>query len=199
MILHRWWKWKLLQALWKSLAASKVHLPTDSAIPLLIICPKKASRGSTDRSIFQARILISGGQRFASRCWYGYAPSEGAGESSAPGFLPASSLYAEYIMRNTGLDKAQAGIKIAVRNLINFRYADDTILMAESEELKRFLMKVKEESEKVGLKLNIYKTKIKASGPITSWQIYRITVETVAVFILGGLQNHCRWWLQSWN
>ena len=96
-------------------------------------------------------------------------------------------------MRNAGLDKAQAGIKIAVRNLINFRYADDTILMAESEELKRFLMKVKEESEKVGLKLNIYKTKIKASGPITSWQIYRITVETVAVFILGGLQNHCRW------
>ena len=96
-------------------------------------------------------------------------------------------------MRNAGLDKAQAGIKIAVRNLINFRDADDTILMAESEELKRFLMKVKEESEKVGLKLNIYKTKIKASGPITSWQIYRITVETVAVFILGGLQNHCRW------
>ena len=96
-------------------------------------------------------------------------------------------------MRNAGLDKAQAGIKIAVRNLINFRYADDTILMAESEELKRFLMKVKEESEKVGLKLNIHKTKIKASGPITSWQIYRITVETVAVFILGGLQNHCRW------
>ena len=96
-------------------------------------------------------------------------------------------------MRNTGLDKAQAGIKIAVRNIINFRYADDTILMAESEELKRFLMKVKEESEKVGLKLNIHKTKIKASGPITSWQIYRITVETVAVFILGGLQNHCRW------
>ena len=96
-------------------------------------------------------------------------------------------------MRNAGLDKAQAGIKIAVRNIINFRYADDTILMAESEELKRFLMKVKEESEKVGLKLNIHKTKIKASGPITSWQIYRITVETVAVFILGGLQNHCRW------
>ena len=96
-------------------------------------------------------------------------------------------------MRNAGLDKAQAGIKIAVRNLINFRYADDTILMAESEELKRFLMKVKEESEKVGLKLNIHKTKIKASVPITSWQIYRITVETVAVFILGGLQNHCRW------
>ena len=96
-------------------------------------------------------------------------------------------------MRNAGLEEAQAGIKIAVRNLINFRYADDTILMAESEELKRFLMKVKEESEKVGLKLNIQKTKIMASSPITSWQIDRETVETVAGFILGGLQNHCRW------
>ena len=91
-------------------------------------------------------------------------------------------------MQNARLDEA-----IVRRNVSNFRYADDTILMAESEELKRFLMKVKEESEKVGLKLNIHKTKIKASGPITSWQIYRITVETVAVFILGGLQNHCRW------
>ena len=109
------------------------------------------------------------------------------------------SLYAEYIMRNAGLDKAQAGIKIAVRNIINLRYADDTILMAESEELKSLLMKVKEESEKVGLKLNIQKTNIKASGPITSRQIYRVTVETVADFVFGGLQNHCRWWLQSWN
>ena len=96
-------------------------------------------------------------------------------------------------MRNAGLDKAQAGIKIAVRNIINLRYADDTILMAESEELKSLLMKVKEESEKVGLKLNIQKTNIKASGPITSRQIYRVTVETVADFVFGGLQNHCRW------
>ena len=89
-------------------------------------------------------------------------------------------------MRNAGLDKAQAGIKIAVRNIINLRYADDTILMAESEELKSLLMKVKEESEKVGLKLNIQKTNIKASGPITSRQIYRVTVETVADFIFWG-------------
>ena len=96
-------------------------------------------------------------------------------------------------MRNAGLDKAQAGIKIAVRNLINFRYADDTILMAESEELKRFLMKVKEESEKVGLKLNIYKTKIKASGPITSWQIYGGRNGNSDRLYFGGLQNHCRW------
>ena len=96
-------------------------------------------------------------------------------------------------MRNAGLDKAQAGIKIAVRNLINFRYADDTILMAESEELKRFLMKVKEESEKVGLKLNIHKTKIKASGPITSWQIYGGRNGNSDRLYFLGLQNYCRW------
>ena len=98
-----------------------------------------------------------------------------------------------YITRNTGLD-AQAGIKIAGRNINNLRYADDTTLMAESEEeLKSFLMKVKEESKKVSLKLNIKKTKLMASGPITSWEIDGETVETVADFILGGLQNHCRW------
>ena len=97
------------------------------------------------------------------------------------------NLYAEYIMRNTGLEEAQAGIKIAVRNINNLRYADDTTLMAESEEeLKSLLMKVKEESEKSGLKLNIQKTKIMASGPITLWKIDGETVETVSDFILGG-------------
>ena len=89
-------------------------------------------------------------------------------------------------MRNTGLDEAQAGIKTAERNINNLRYADDTIVMAESEELKSLFMKVKEESEKVGLKLNIQKTKIMASGPITSWQIDGETVETMTDFILGG-------------
>ena len=89
-------------------------------------------------------------------------------------------------MRNAGLEEAQAGIKIARRNINNLRYADDTTLMAESEELKSLLMKVKEGSEKFGLKLNIQKTKIMASGPITSWQIDGETVETVADFILGG-------------
>ena len=89
-------------------------------------------------------------------------------------------------MRNAGLEEAQAGIKIAGRNINNLRYADDTTLMAESKELKSLLMKVKEESEKVDLKLNIQKTKIMASGPITSWQIDGETVETVAYFILGG-------------
>ena len=104
------------------------------------------------------------------------------------------NLYAEYNMRNTGLEEAQAGIKIAGRNINNLRYADYPTLMAESEEeLKSLLMKVKEESEKVGLKLNIEKTKIMASGPITSWQIDGKTVETVTDLILGGLQNHCRW------
>ena len=97
-------------------------------------------------------------------------------------------------MRNLGLDEAQAGIKIAGRNINNFRYPDDSTLMAESkEELKSPLMKVKEESEKVGLKLNIQKTKTMASGPITSWQIDGETMETVTDFLFGGLQNHCRW------
>ena len=102
-------------------------------------------------------------------------------------------------MRNAGLDEAQAGIRIARRNINNLRYVDDTNLMAESEEeLKSLLIKVKEESEKVGLKLNIQKTKMMASRPITSWEIDRETVETVKDYF-SGLQNHCRWWLQPWN
>ena len=97
-------------------------------------------------------------------------------------------------MRNAGLQEAQAGIKIARRSINNLRYADATTLMAEcEEELKSLLMKVKEESEKVGLMLNIQKMKITASGPITSWEIDEETVETVSDFIFGGLQNHCRW------
>ena len=99
-------------------------------------------------------------------------------------------------MQNARLDEAQAGIKIARRNINNLMYADDTTLMAESkEELKSLLMKVKEESEKVGLKLNIQKTKIMASGPITSWEIDGETMETVRDLYFLGLQNHCRWWL----
>ena len=104
-------------------------------------------------------------------------------------------------MRNAGLNEAQAGVKIAGRNINNLRCADDTILKAESEEeLKIQLMNVKEENEKVGLNLNIQKTKIIASGPITSWQIDGETVETVSdFFFFFWLQNHCRWWLQPWN
>ena len=102
-------------------------------------------------------------------------------------------------MRNTGLDEAQAGIKIAGRNISHLRYADDTTFMAESEEeLKSLLMKVKEESEKAGLKLNIQKIKIMAYSLITSWQIDGEAMETVRDYVLG-LQNHCRWWQQPWN
>ena len=102
-------------------------------------------------------------------------------------------------MRNAGLDEAQTGIKIARRNINNIRHADDTTLMAQNEdELKSLLMKEKEKSEKVGLKLNIQKTKIMASGPITSWEIDGETLEAVSDFF-SGLQNHCRWWLQPWN
>ena len=109
------------------------------------------------------------------------------------------NLYAEYIMRNAGLEEAQAGIKTAGRNINNLRYVDDTTLMAESEEeLKSLLMKVKEESEKVGLKLNIQKTKIMASSSITSWEVDGNSGNSVRLYF-GGLQNHCRWWLQPWN
>ena len=102
-------------------------------------------------------------------------------------------------MRNAGLEEAQAGMKVAERNTNNLRYANDATFMTESEEeLKSLLMKVKEESEKIGLKLNIQKTKIMASGPITSWEIDGEIVETVSDYFLG-LQNHCRWWLQPWN
>ena len=102
-------------------------------------------------------------------------------------------------MKNAGLGEKQAGIKIAERNISNLRYADGITLMAESEEeLKSLLMKVKEESEKAGLKLSIQKMII-ASSPITSWQIDGETLETVRDFILRGLQNHCRWWLQPWS
>ena len=103
------------------------------------------------------------------------------------------NLYAEYIKKNAGLEETQAGIKIARTNVNNLRYADVTTLMAETEEeLKSLLLKVKEESEKVGVKLNIQKTKIMASGPITPWEIDGETVETVADYF-SGLQNHCRW------
>ena len=109
------------------------------------------------------------------------------------------NLYAEYIMKNTRLDEPQAGIKIARRNINNLRCADNTTFMAESEEeLKNFSMRVKEESKKDDLKVNIQKTKIMASNPITSWQIDGETVETVTDYFVR-LQNHYRWWLQPWN
>ena len=130
------------------------------------------------------------GQEAAVRTGHGTTDWFQIGKGVRQGFILSPclfNLYAEYIMRNAGLEEAQAGIKIARGNINNLRYADDTTLMAESEEeLKNLLMKVKEESEKVGLKLNIQKTKMMASGPITSWEIDGETVETVSDFILGG-------------
>ena len=121
--------------------------------------------------------------------WFQIRERVGQGYILSPSLF---NLYAEYIMRNARLHEAQAGIKFARRNTNNLRYADDTTLMAESEELKSLLRKVKEESEKVGLKLNIQKTKIMVSGPIFSWQIDGVTVKTVTDYF-GVLQNHCRW------
>ena len=108
-------------------------------------------------------------------------------------------LYTEYIMWNAGLDEAQARIKVAGRNIGNLRYAEDTSLMAESKELNSLLKKEKEENEKAGLKLNIQKSKIITSSPITSWQIDGETMETVRNFTFLGSKNHCRLWLQPWN
>ena len=136
------------------------------------------------------------GQEATVRTGHGTTDWFQIGKGVCQGYILSPCLfnfYAEYIMRNAGQDEAQVGIKIARRNINNLRYADDTTLMAESEELKSLWMKVKEESEKVGLKLNIQKTMIMASGPITSWQIDGETVETVSDFICGGLQNYCRW------
>ena len=140
---------------------------------------------------------LCAGQEATVRTVHGTADGFQIGKGVCQGCILSPclfNLYAEYIMRNAGLEEAQTGIKIARRNINNLRYADDTTLIAESEEeLKSLLMKVKEESEKIGLKLNIQKTKIMAFGPINSWEIDGETVETVTNFIFSGLQNPCRW------
>ena len=133
------------------------------------------------------------GQEATVRTGHGTTDWFQTGKGVRPGCILSPclfNLYAEYIMRNAGLEEAQARIKIAGRNINNLRYADDTTLVAESEELKSLLMKVKEESEKVGKELNIQKTMIIASGPITSWQIDGETGDRLYIL---GLQNHCRW------
>src|SRR5574340_98488 len=145
--------------------------------------------GIPDHLICLLRNLYAG-QEAAVRTGHGPTDWFQIGKGARQGYILSPclfNLYAEYIMRNAGLEEAQAEIKIAGRNIHNLRYADDTTLMAETEEeLKGLLMKVKVESEKVGLKLNIQKMKIMASGPITSWEINGETVETVPDFILGG-------------
>ena len=145
-------------------------------------------KGIPDHLTFLLRNL-NAGQESTVRSGHGTTDWFQIGKGVRQGCILSPCLfnfYAEYIVRNTGLEEAQAGIKIAGRNINNFRYADDTILMAESEEELSLLTKVKEESEKVGLKFNIQKTKIMAFDPIASWQIDGETVETVSDFILGG-------------
>ena len=144
--------------------------------------------GIADHLICLLRNLYAG-QEATVRIGHGTTDWFQIGKGVRQGYILSPclfNLYAEYIMRNTGLEEAQAGIKIAGRNISNLRHADDITLMAESEEIKSILMNVKEESEKVGLELNIQKTRIMASGPITSWQIHGETVETVVNFIFGG-------------
>ena len=152
--------------------------------------------GIPDHLICLLRNLYAG-QEAAVRTGHGITDWFQIGKGVRQGCILSPclfNLYAEYSMRNGGLEEAQAGIKIAGRNISNLRYADDTTLMAQSEEeLKSLMMKVKVESEKVGLKLNIQKPKTMASGPTTSWEIDGETVETVSDLILGGPQNHCRW------
>ena len=152
--------------------------------------------GIPDHLTYLLRNLYAG-QEATVRTGHGTTDWFQIGEGVFQGCILSPCLfnsYEEYIMRNAGLDEAQAGIKIAGRNINNLRYADDTTLMAESEEeLKSLLVKVREESEKVGLKLNTQKTNIMASGSITSWQIDGETVETVTDFIFWELQNHGRW------
>ena len=150
--------------------------------------------GMSDHLTCLLRNLYAG-QEATVRTGHGTTDWFQIGKAVCQGYILSPclfNLHAEYITKNAGLDEAQAGIKIARRNINSLRHADDTTLMAESEELKNLLMKVKEESEKVGLKLNIQKTKVMASSPITSWQIDGETLKTVRDFILG-LQNHCRW------
>ena len=151
--------------------------------------------GIPDHLSYLLRNLYAG-QESTVRTGHGTTDWLQIGKGVHQGCIVSSCLfnfYAEYIMRNAGLEEAQAGMKFARRNIHNFRYADDTTLMADSEEeLKSFLMKVKVESEKVGLKLNIQKIKIMASGPITSWQIDRESGNSVRLYIFGH-QNHCRW------
>ena len=157
--------------------------------------------GIPDHLTCLLRNLYSG-QEATVRTWHGTTDWVQIGKGVRQGCILSPclfNLYAKYITLNAGLDEAQAAIKIAGRNINNLRYEYDTTLLAESEELKTFLMKVKEESEKVGLKLNIQKTKIMASGLITSWKIDGETVETVADFIFLGSKNHWGWWLQPWN
>ena len=173
----------------KTSISALLTMPKPLTVWITVNCKILKEMGISDHLTYLLRNLYAG-QEATARTGHGTTDWFQIGKGVRQGCMLSPclfNLYAEYITRNSGLEEAQAGIKIAGRNINNIRYADDTILMAESdEELKSLLMKVKEESEKVGLKLNIQKTKIMASGPITSWETDGEIVETVSDFILGG-------------
>ena len=181
--------WKKQESSRKTSIAALLTMPKPLTVWITILWTILKEMGIPDHLICFLRNLYAG-QEATVRTGHGTTDWFEIGKGVHQGYILSPclfNLYAEYIMRNAGLEEAQAGIKIAGRNINNLRYADNTTLMAENEEeLKSLLMKVKEESEKVGLKLNIQKTKIMASGPITSWEIDGETVETVSDFILGG-------------
>ena len=187
--------WKKQESSRKTSISALLTMPKPLTVWITIHWKILKEMGIPDHLTYLMRNLYAG-QEATVRTGHGTTDWFQIGKGVRQGCILSPclfNLYAEYIMRNTGLEEAEAGIKIAGRNINNLRYADDTTLMAESEEeLKSFLMKMKEESEKVGLKLNIQKTKIMASCPITSWEIDGETVETVADYF-SGLQNHCRW------
>ena len=187
--------WKKEESSRKKSTFALLTMPKPLAVWITTNCGKFFEMGILDHLTYLLRNLYAG-QEATVRTGHGTTDWFQIGKEVRKGCISSPclfNLYAECIMKNAGLEEAQARMKIAGRNINNFRYADDTTLMAESEEeLKRLLMKVKEESEKVGLKLNIQKTKIMASGPITSWQTDGETVETVSDYFLG-LQSHCRW------
>ena len=194
--------WKKQESSRKTSTSALLTMPKPLTVCITINCGKILKEmGILDHLTFLLRDLYAG-QEATVRTGHGTTDWFQIGKGVRQGCILSPCLfnfYAEYIMRNAGLEEAQAWIKIAGRNISNLRYADDTTLMAESEEqLKSLLMKVKGESEKVGLKLNIQKSKITAFGPITAWQIDGQQWKQWQTFV-GGLQNHCRWWLQPWN
>ena len=173
----------------KTSTSALLTMPKPLTVWITINCGKLFLKMGISDDLTCLLKNLYAGQESTGRTGHGTADWFQIGKGVRQGCILSSclfSLYAEYIMQNDRLEEAQAGIKIAQRNINNLRYADDTTLVAESEELKSLLMKVKEESEKVGLKLNIQKTKIMASGPIISWQIDGETIESVANFILGA-------------
>ena len=187
--------WKKQESSRKTSISALLTMPKPLTVWITINWKILEEMGIPDHLACLLRNLYAG-QEATVRTGHGTTHMFQIGKGVRHGCILSPCLFnfcAEYIMRNAGLEETQAGIKITVRN-INLRYADDTTLMAESEEgLKSLLKKVKEESENVGLTLNIQNTKIMASGPITSWEIDGETVETVSDFIFWGLQNHCRW------